>query len=145
MEEAEILKRESGNSERRWSSRRRSCATPRVGVVDDQSQDCGQDAVPGTPVTVIVMNALYGVLGLLSSIYYSRPALRHYLRYITWMHRWVRQPPVTSVGEETTSVVSQGGSEVVKHNNSYHPLHNSQDSSCHRKLSPLGPTTKVGR
>ena len=59
-----------------------------------------------------------------------------YIRYITWMHRWVRQPPVTSVGEETTSVVSQGGSEVVKHNNSYHPLHNSQEQlctvSCHR-------------
>ena len=145
MEEAEILKTERGNLERRWSSRRRSCATPRVGVVDDQSQDCGQDAVPATLVTVIVMNALYEVLGLLSSIYYSRPALRHYLRYITWMHRWVRQPPVTSVGGETTSVVSQGGSEVIEHNSSYHPLHNSQDSSCHRKLSPLGPTTKVGR
>ena len=73
-----ILKEREGSLERRWSSRRRSCATPRVGVVDDLSQDCGQDAVPATLVTVIVMNALYGVLGLISSIYYSRPALRLY-------------------------------------------------------------------
>ena len=63
-----ILKEREESLERRRSSRRRSCATPRVGVgvVDDQSQDCGQDAVPGSPVIVIVMNALYGVLGLLS-------------------------------------------------------------------------------
>ena len=82
MEEAEILKRERGNSERRWSSRRRSCATPRVRVVDDQSQDCGQDAVPAAVVTVIVMNALYGVLG--SSHLSTIPDLPYgYIRYIT--------------------------------------------------------------
>ena len=73
-----ILKEREESLERRRSSRRRSCATPRVGVVEDLSQDCGQDAVPATLVTVIVMNALYGVLGLISSIYYSRPALRLY-------------------------------------------------------------------
>ena len=114
--------------------------------MDDQSQDCGQDAVPATLVTVIVMNALYEVLGLLSSIYYSRPALRHYLRYIMWMQRWVT--PASSHkcggGDHRCGQPGQvrGGLSTIAANI---PYTTAKTAAVHRKLSPLGPTTKVGR
>ena len=111
--------------------------------MDDQSQDCGQDAVPGTPVTVIVMNALYGVLGLLSSVYYYRPALRHYLRYITWMQQWVT--PASSHkcggGDHRCGHTEQvrGGSSILVANI---PYTTAKTAAVQRKLSPLGLTKR---
>ena len=110
-------------SERRWWSRRKKLRYTQGWSRGWLFSRLCRDDVPVAVITVIVINALYGVLG--SSHLSTIPDLPYgYIRYITWMHRWVRQPPVTSVGEETTSVVRPGWVRGGQAQYSwYHPLH----------------------